>query len=1287
VQTPGNVLKAQGAAALDAPGKLLEALTGIKVPSASKGLGIVPNKLGFDPMERPDLAVRYMLTGATSAPHAKAKTSAAKRYEEDPTKRGPGKPQFGEIGRSDVSVKTATPFAHVPKKVTTKYVVELGDSFRKLNGLAVRLSLLGKAPVVVKVLTTAKSASAALEALRAVEAGVPAKKVLHILHNGKSAKKEIGELKVEVAHLKGKHIPITSGAKVVKEELAEIARKLKGLKGQVWAGAPSPVTHWRGGTVKRYAEGGYVMGAFSPGEVIVHRNAAMVVPGPRDARDSVVMPVPVGAAVLTHDGQRRMGEGASLHEAVAMQMPHFKDGGHVKPKRNLTVAGKVSTFGPPGEKAGRTASGVSSSAPGVAIRPGATYQSGQPYLRRFWQITIAGHTATLQQTDIGPHQKTGRRIDVTGAGAKQMRLDPSHFPTGSVGMAQLLSGRGAGGVQPVPAGKEGKVPILVGREKRQGLVPDAVQKGIELVQGGSSARQAARAVAGARGAVLPDLTTAITESVGELTQTVKAPGVTKGQGKAGKAGGPSSAALGQKEGKGAFAGVYSGVAKIARDVMHRFGLHVTSTTSGNHVKGSYHYQGRAVDLADGKPAMDRAANYLNANYGHALTEGIHNPNLAVKNGRNVGAAGYKDVWAGHANHIHIALRRGGIVGFQRGGHVKRAVAKAATANHSILAGAIAALARAWATLGTLGALPPHAKMPGIALVPEGKTKGPTTGPMAGYTQLGRGPIHIGHGIAYLLGVNPKDENVQGARGHRAMNLAKQTLIHEAAHTMQRLSGHKTWEIEGGAQAWADEFGPRVYGRGYKGDDGNYAGWVQKVRRKGFKWINRTQFGFRPGGFIGRSIQHFRPGGKVDPVITQARSTLAVDIGTPAYTKAVAQFMVSIEKFSVAHLNRLVAAFGRLASKRGPASLIKAMQNAIDAAEHAIGEHIGHLRENAERFTAVAGRQQTELDRSLRERAIDTGSVMGLGEQANLDREQMGLRVGAVRAQEQALAAAKTTHKPELIKEETEKLATAREEWHEAVTKEIEDVRNFYRAQAQEGVELAQGSVSLAQGALGTVEAHQRILHTQDTAGGERERAATISANIVPTLEAAKRAAEMNFATLRDTQGSSLELQQATIAVQSAGNEIASAMADAAELVRKAAEDAAHELTEAAEHETREASTGLQKVELEQRLKGTFDTGGQARADYITTTLIPKLEAERAAEEHEKAVATEQGDAVLARQIAEAIAGKENDVRQAELDALEAIKSNTDPSRKVGGTLGFQAFGGGETLTDQLLGVS
>ncbi|MFH1807224.1 MAG: peptidoglycan-binding protein [Pseudomonadota bacterium] len=78
----------------------------------------------------------------------------------------------------------------------------------------------------------------------------------------------------------------------------------------------------------------------------------------------------------------------------------------------------------------------------------------------------------------------------------------------------------------------------------------------------------------------------------------------------------------------------------------QMGLRITSTTGGTHAPGSYHYSGRAVDVA-GSPSQ-MAAFYREMRSMNP-TEMFYDPLGGVKYGRDIGAIG------GHRDHVHIAF--------------------------------------------------------------------------------------------------------------------------------------------------------------------------------------------------------------------------------------------------------------------------------------------------------------------------------------------------------------------------------------------------------------------------------------------------------------------------------------------------------------------------------------------------------------------------------------------------------------------------------------------------------
>jgi hypothetical protein len=101
----------------------------------------------------------------------------------------------------------------------------------------------------------------------------------------------------------------------------------------------------------------------------------------------------------------------------------------------------------------------------------------------------------------------------------------------------------------------------------------------------------------------------------------------------------------------------TGIQQVLYIVLKKFpGLTVTSTTGGTHATNSYHYQGRAVDLGGSTQVMSDAANWIHANLGKNLNEGIHNPNLSIKYQKDVSSSIWGEAtWNNHIDHIHLSV--------------------------------------------------------------------------------------------------------------------------------------------------------------------------------------------------------------------------------------------------------------------------------------------------------------------------------------------------------------------------------------------------------------------------------------------------------------------------------------------------------------------------------------------------------------------------------------------------------------------------------------------------------
>lgn len=135
----------------------------------------------------------------------------------------------------------------------------------------------------------------------------------------------------------------TESAPLVSTSITDIIGSYNRGKSSIQSSG-SPQRKRRGGLIGRFRSGGEVAPIMvSPGEMIVHGRDGMMVPGRAEARDSVFTYAPVGATVLTADGQQRLAAGESLSRARARQAPHFAAGGLIK--RPVVTGGTRSSRG------------------------------------------------------------------------------------------------------------------------------------------------------------------------------------------------------------------------------------------------------------------------------------------------------------------------------------------------------------------------------------------------------------------------------------------------------------------------------------------------------------------------------------------------------------------------------------------------------------------------------------------------------------------------------------------------------------------------------------------------------------------------------------------------------------------------------------------------------------------------------------------------------------------------------------------------------------------------------
>jgi hypothetical protein len=155
------------------------------------------------------------------------------------------------------------------------------------------------------------------------------------------------------------------------------------------------------------------------------------------------------------------------------------------------------------------------------------------------------------------------------------------------------------------------------------------------------------------------------DSIGEGGKIVDSAG-RKGEAKARAQVSPIAAIAGPGGAVGGALGAPTeGVASDVKDAIElakKFGLTVTSTTGGQHAPGSYHYSGKAVDVAGSPEASKRFFAAAQERYGSNILEMFYDLNpYYIKNGQKVSGP-----FGGHADHVHIALNGKGPTGAAKG---------------------------------------------------------------------------------------------------------------------------------------------------------------------------------------------------------------------------------------------------------------------------------------------------------------------------------------------------------------------------------------------------------------------------------------------------------------------------------------------------------------------------------------------------------------------------------------------------------------------------------------------
>lgn len=479
---------------------------------------------------------------------------------------------------------------------------------------------------------------------------------------------------------------------------------------------------------------------------------------------------------------------------------------------------------------------------------------------------------------------------------------------------------------------------------------------------------------------------------------------------------------------------------------------------------------------------------------------------------------------------------------------------------------------------------------------------------------------------------------------------KISVLADSAHTIMRVGG-------------------RYFGTGGENPKGG-AGWLTRNTMAG-RGVTRHPPGFRRGGVVGPSLP-----GVGTALRTGVSSALQFAGGSLAALDA------TIGDAAELRIRKLRDGLVSAVRQGGPQRVVERLQSVITLIDSELGRRIGILEAEVDKRSAQLERSRGQFGRNLRRFGIDPDSTAGLtaAQASSLTLDEPAARAN-VRDLTTALNRAKRAHAgKDTIAEITDKLTAAQDDLDEVLVSQIERARQAIRQAAQDHVDAASWGLEVQQSGLSSLDALQRIQQTADTPAGMLQRAGAIRAGTIPALQALIAAQYGQYDAARAT-GDDPGARAADLAIRSSGVDLANAIADVADLTRQAAERAAQDAVDAAGSTTTLANSGLARLELEQKIAGTYDTGGVTRGQFIQTNVIPALQAELAALAEQERVARANGTAAELRAVIEAEAAKQNEILQASLDAQEDIAANTEP-RKFGGTLAFSY--GGETLTDSLI---
>jgi hypothetical protein len=408
----------------------------------------------------------------------------------------------------------------------------------------------------------------------------------------------------------------------------------------------------KGGFISRFQGGGMVPAFVSPGEMIVHGGQASMVPGARTAADSVFTQLPVGAAVLTDHGQSLIAGGASLSQAVAMQAPHFANGGVVAAR----AARKVGLSSTPLVTSVAIAKAESGWRTGI-VSP---RNSNGTYDRGMWQINDVhrlDHAKLVKDVDY--NARAMRSISKGGKSWSPW----STFKNGAYRQYMDEARRAVNGTRDDPLSGN----YRTGDERNQ--------LSRKLVLGGQfsgDARtlgytEALDGKVGARGSTLASL---IGGGIGKMrTTTSSTPIPSSSRSTGGGASGSIKAGGGWGGSENIVRGLIAGLgaATFKRASGHRLSISNPGSDHNTANKGAF-----AADIGASGARGDRIFSTIAKRAGIPARKGSWNK----FNGKPVGGYRTQLLWhapdGSHKDHVHLGvrkMRRGGFASFAKGGTV------------------------------------------------------------------------------------------------------------------------------------------------------------------------------------------------------------------------------------------------------------------------------------------------------------------------------------------------------------------------------------------------------------------------------------------------------------------------------------------------------------------------------------------------------------------------------------------------------------------------------------------